>query len=69
MKVVEALRAQVEALAIAHAASSASPYVTFSAGVATFSPDRDKTAADFVRRADEALYRAKALGRNRTVSA
>jgi len=69
MKVVEALRAQVEGLAIAHAASSVSPHVTFSAGVATFSPERDKTAADFIRRADEALYRAKALGRNRTVSA
>ena len=67
LKVVETVRQQVVSLAIPHEASSAAPVVTFSAGIATFSPERDKSAAQLIARADEALYRAKHLGRNRSV--
>ena len=67
LKVVEAVRREVVSLAIPHEASSAAPVVTFSAGIACFSPERDKSAAALIVRADEALYRAKHLGRNRSV--
>ncbi|HVY08133.1 MAG TPA: diguanylate cyclase [Burkholderiales bacterium] len=40
---------------------------TVSIGVASFDP-ADADHASWIRRADEALYRAKAAGRNRTVS-
>jgi diguanylate cyclase (GGDEF)-like protein len=41
--------------------------VTISAGVATLVPD--ETADTILRRADNALYSAKAKGRNRTANA
>lgn len=41
--------------------------ITVSAGVATYS-GKDDTLADLLHRADQALYRAKQLGRNRTES-
>ena len=40
------------------------PVVTISGGVATF-PDDAATAEQLIRRADEALYRSKADGKNR----
>ena len=39
--------------------------VTVSVGVATAHPFLDRDAAGLIRAADEALYRAKARGRNR----
>jgi diguanylate cyclase (GGDEF)-like protein len=41
--------------------------VTASLGVATQVPSRDGNADELVKRADEALYEAKRLGRNRVV--
>lgn len=41
--------------------------VTISVGVATTVPNRDGAIEDLVRSADEALYEAKRLGRNRVV--
>lgn len=67
-QVVERARQEVAALAIAHAGSATSSCVTFSAGIASHSPERDKTSRDLTARADEALYRAKQLGRNRSVT-
>jgi len=66
--VVERARREVAALAIAHAASPTARVVTFSAGIAAVSTERDKAARDITARADEALYRAKELGRNRSVA-
>lgn len=69
LQVVEALRREVALLAIAHEASSTAAIVTLSAGIATSTPERDKTPADLIERADAALYRAKHLGRDRCLCA
>jgi diguanylate cyclase (GGDEF)-like protein len=62
--VAESIRAQIAALAIAHAGNSAG-IVTVSAGVQAFTPvDAAATPLALVEQADGALYRAKALGRN-----
>jgi diguanylate cyclase (GGDEF)-like protein len=61
----ERIRRQVEDLAIEHAGSTVAPVVTASVGVASTTPRGDVTAAALVAAADEALYRAKAGGRNR----
>lgn len=63
MTAAERLRAAVEALALAHPTRSVT---TLSAGVADFRPG--DPIAGLLRRADAALYRAKALGRNRVVA-
>jgi diguanylate cyclase (GGDEF)-like protein len=68
LRVVEVAQRELAALAIVHAGSTAADVVTFSAGIATYVPERDKVSRDLTARADEALYRAKQLGRNRSVS-
>lgn len=69
LHVAQAARKEVAALALPHAHSTTSGLVTFSAGIATFSAETDKASSDLTRRADEALYRAKHLGRDRVVAA
>lgn len=67
--VAEAARREVAALDISHARSPTSHRVTFSAGIATYELERDKASSELTTRADEALYRAKDLGRDRVVAA
>jgi two-component system chemotaxis response regulator CheY len=65
---VERAREAVEALAMPHRGSPVHSWLTVSAGVAELTSENpDATAV--LQRADEALYRAKALGRNTVVSA
>ena len=64
--VAERLRARVESLALEDL--PAGLRTTISIGVAQMSP-QDANVADLMLRADEALYRAKAEGRNRVVGA
>jgi len=63
----EIIRAQVEALAIEHGYSTVASHVTVSLGVASMHEAPDQSATDLLRRADQALYRAKATGRNKVV--
>lgn len=59
------LVAKVAALDIPHAQSSIESRVTISVGVATQIPERGQPSADLIKAADDALYSAKAAGRNR----
>ena len=69
LAVVERVRQELAALGIAHAGSLTSSCVTLSAGIASFSPERDIASRDLTVRADAALYRAKQFGRNRAETA
>jgi diguanylate cyclase (GGDEF)-like protein len=59
MLMAEAIRCNVESLAIAHAGSSVAKVVTVSIGVMQTAHDRDVELDTLFRRADAALYRAK----------
>jgi diguanylate cyclase (GGDEF)-like protein len=61
------LRSQVQSLAIAHKESPIAHYVSVSIGHCTLIPELDMNAKTFLQRADEALYQAKAAGRNQAI--
>jgi two-component system cell cycle response regulator len=61
---VERMRHAIEGLAIPHLGDP-SGILTISAGIAVLDPDHTPSASEAVKQADEALYRAKQLGRNR----
>ena len=64
-RAMERMRAQIEALDIP--AANGGP-LTLSVGVAEIDPQNDQTPAQWIARADQALYAAKAGGRNRVMS-
>ena len=64
--VAERLRLAVEDLSLRKLATVAPDHITISLGVATY-PTHAITVEDLIRTADEALYQAKSLGRNRIV--
>jgi diguanylate cyclase (GGDEF)-like protein/PAS domain S-box-containing protein len=65
--IAEKIRAEVEAFKMPHARSKISDFVTISIGVVSAIPNKDMTSFDFIKYADEALYKAKEEGRNRVV--
>lgn len=60
----ERMRGGLERLAIPHVGSTLG-FVTLSAGLAIMDPTHERSAGEVLKRADEALYRAKQNGRNR----
>lgn len=67
MQVAERLRQNVHALALKHEGSKVDECLTISCGLASMVPTGDKQASDLIKMADEALYNAKAEGRNCTI--
>ena len=61
------ITAAVSGLGLAHPDNAPAGVVTLSAGVAVRRPGADDGAGPALRRADTALYAAKAEGRNRLV--
>jgi diguanylate cyclase (GGDEF)-like protein len=62
--VAERFRRAVEALSLPHATKTPPGVVTISAGVAALEPGDYKAVHLWLKRADDALYRAKQAGRN-----
>jgi diguanylate cyclase (GGDEF)-like protein/PAS domain S-box-containing protein len=67
--VADRIRKAVLDLKIAHGAPRASSHVTLSVGVATLVPGPQAGCDSLLAQADQALYAAKRLGRNRVISA
>lgn len=63
--IAERFRSHVESLKIVHEYSEISNFVTVSVGLACVIPIVEMTPAELLKMADEMLYQAKALGRNR----
>lgn len=61
----EILRMGIESLKLAHKKSEIADHLTLSVGVATLIPGAGLTPKMLIEHADNALYRAKQLGRNR----
>ena len=67
--VAERLRVAVEQIRLAHVGSVTGRDVTISLGVAATVPSRGAAPRSLVEAADEALYQAKAVGRNQVIVA
>ena len=65
----EELRRGIQDLAIPHVASNVAASVTISVGVACIVPSSERAPMALLAAADEALYLAKARGRNRVCAA
>jgi len=63
----EQIRRETLALAIPHAHSGAAKFLTVSIGSALAGPGTKRSLAGLIQTADEALYRAKQLGRNQVL--
>ena len=61
----EHARYAVAQLQIPHAASAATHFVSVSGGIAVFDPRASTTPGQVIAAADQALFQAKSLGRNR----
>jgi diguanylate cyclase (GGDEF)-like protein len=64
LKLANRLVGDLRLLAIPHEASPQSGVVSVSAGIASFTPIKDNSPDELIKKADEALYEAKAAGRD-----
>jgi diguanylate cyclase (GGDEF)-like protein/PAS domain S-box-containing protein len=64
IQVVQLVRQALQALALPHGANPHSPTMTLSFGIATAIPSPDRPSDSLLEDADQALYAAKAAGRN-----
>lgn len=62
------LRGKIESLQLPHPASEVAECVTVSVGVATYVGAEHVTVKDLLKQADQALYQAKAQGKNRVLA-
>ncbi|WP_017304619.1 diguanylate cyclase domain-containing protein [Spirulina subsalsa] len=69
IQVAELMRSQIKTLELPHAESPVSPYVSLSLGIASLIPTSQEQPEVLITAADQALYRAKAQGRDRLVAA
>jgi diguanylate cyclase (GGDEF)-like protein len=67
-QVAESVRDAVARLQISHEYSEIAPHVTLSVGVAGLRPGMEIKTERLIAAADQALYQAKKLGRNRVVT-
>lgn len=65
VRTAERLKDLVNSEGIAHEKSLICGFITVSQGVVSVMPDADLMPADIIKRADNALYKAKHEGRNR----
>ncbi|WP_161607284.1 GGDEF domain-containing protein [Methyloferula stellata] len=68
IQLAEAALEAVSRLRIPHGYSPAGPYVSISGGVSIMSGNADLTAKQLIAEADQRLYQAKRLGRNRMIA-
>jgi diguanylate cyclase (GGDEF)-like protein len=66
--VAQRIKAAIAHQTIHHKSSSVSKYITLSMGIMTIIPNTMMEMADFIRRTDQALFKAKSEGRDRIVS-
>lgn len=64
LAVAKSMHLVVDKLMLPHAASPVADHVTVSIGVASDVPQRQGNLQDLINAADQALYRAKTMGRN-----
>lgn len=69
MSVAERMRLDVQKIKLEHVNNPIGADVTVSLGVSIVVPDRQSSALELIAAADEALYRAKAVGRNQVIVA
>ncbi|MGR3279399.1 diguanylate cyclase domain-containing protein [Acaryochloris marina NIES-2412] len=67
-QVASAIRNAIHQLQIPHSTSIAQTYVTLSMGIATMIPSLNNSPQELIKASDNALYQAKAQGRDRYIS-